>query len=128
MDYSKLNCPFCLANLKSEIIAENEFSYAIYDIYPVSNGHILIITKHHIENFFETTIEEKTSIFDLMDKLKISIDNIFKPDGYNVGININSTAGQTIPHVHVHLIPRYNGDVENPRGGVRYVIPEKGNY
>ena len=86
------------------------------------------MTKRHVENFFETTEEEKRDLFELIDKIKNIIDEKYKPTGYNIGINCGVSAGQTVMHVHVHLIPRYDGDVENPRGGVRGVIPENKDY
>lgn len=122
------DCPFCLNNLTSEIILENNFSYAIYDKFPVSKGHILIIPKQHNSNYFDLSLEEQKECLILLNNAKKIIDKEFKPDGYNIGININKDAGQTIWHAHIHLIPRYNGDVEEPRGGVRGVIPFKKNY
>lgn len=123
------NCKFCrIANTKEEIVCENELISAIYDINPVCKGHIMFVPKRHSDTFFETTEEEKKAIFELMDKVKLIIDKEYKPTGYNIGMNCGKSAGQTIMHTHVHLIPRYDGDVENPRGGVRGVIPEKQNY
>ena len=122
------DCPFCLNNLTSEIILENNFSYAIYDKFPVSKGHILIIPKNHNSNYFDLSLEEQKECLILLNNAKKILDKEFKPDGYNIGININKDAGQTIWHAHIHLIPRYNGDVEEPRGGVRGVIPFKKNY
>ena len=122
------DCPFCLNNLNSEILLENNFSYAIYDKFPVSKGHILIIPKQHNSNYFDLSLEEQKECLILLNNAKKILDKEFKPDGYNIGININKDAGQTIWHAHIHLIPRYNGDVEEPRGGVRGVIPFKKNY
>ena len=122
------DCPFCLNNLTSEILLENNFSYAIYDKFPVSKGHILIIPKQHNSNYFDLSLEEQKECLILLNNAKKIIDKEFKPDGYNIGININKDAGQTIWHAHIHLIPRYNGDVEEPRGGVRGVIPFKKIY
>lgn len=119
-------CPFC--SPKSELIIENELVYAVYDNFPVSDGHVLVIPKRHTENYFELTVEEQIACFYIVNKVKTVLDKKYSPDGYNVGININKIAGQTIPHVHVHLIPRYKNDVEDPIGGVRNVIPAKGNY
>ena len=122
------DCPFCLNNLTSEILLENNFSYAIYDKFPVSKGHILIIPKQHNSNYFDLSLEEQKECLILLNNAKKILDKEFKPDGYNIGININKDAGQTIWHAHIHLIPRYNGDVEEPRGGVRGVIPFKKIY
>ena len=119
------DCPFCG---KPEIIIENELAFAHYDSYPVNAGHCLIIPHRHVAEYFQATAEEKASIWALVDDMKIIIDQEYKPDGYNVGVNIGETAGQSVPHMHIHMIPRYRGDVENPRGGVRGVIPHKQKY
>lgn len=107
------------------MIRENKYSYAIYDSFPVNEGNVLIIPKQHCENYFELTPEEQNGCITLLNEVKISIQEKYNPDGYNIGININAAAGQTIFPAHIHLIPRYSGDVENPKGGVRGVIPEK---
>ncbi|WP_320110968.1 HIT family protein [Draconibacterium orientale] len=128
MDYTTVNCPFCLERNTREIIAENDLAYAAFDIFPVSEGHCLVITKRHVSNFFETTSSEKEALFSLVNELRLVLEKKYNPAGFNIGININEAAGQTVPHVHIHVIPRYSGDVENPRGGVRHVIPGRGNY
>ncbi|MGA9575187.1 MAG: HIT family protein [Lysobacterales bacterium] len=107
---------------------QNDLAFAHYDSYPVNPGHCLVITHRHIAGYFEATAEEKAAIWALVDEMKSIIDKEFKPDGYNVGVNIGETAGQSIPHLHIHMIPRYKGDMENPRGGVRGVIPHKQKY
>ncbi len=123
-----MNCPFCKQE-QLEIIIENDLSFAIYDKYPVNEGHILIITKRHVANYFDTTLDEKLAILELIDKAKSILDEKYKPSGYNIGINCGMDAGQTIFHLHIHLIPRYKGDIEgDPRGGVRGVIPNKMSY
>lgn len=114
------DCIFCNYN-KSEIIAENKLAFAIMDKFPVNEGHTLIIAKRHFANFFEATEEEIKAIYSLMHEVKEMLDIQYEPSGYNVGINIGYYAGQTIMHLHVHLIPRYKGDVENPRGGIRHL-------
>lgn len=121
-------CPFCQIDPDREIIVESESAFAIYDKFPVNQGHALIIPKWHVANFFELSIETQTECIILLNKVKEQIDLLHNPDGYNVGINIHETAGQTVPHVHIHLIPRYTGDVDEPRGGVRGVIPDKRDY
>ena len=119
------DCPFCG---EPEIIIENELAFAHYDTYPVSAGHCLIITRRHVGQYFQATAEEKAAIWQLLEEVKPIIDREFGPDGYNVGVNIGAAAGQSIPHLHIPLIPRYAGDVENPQGGVRGVIPHKQKY
>ncbi len=118
-------CPFCSF---TDAIMENSYALAIYDRYPVNKGHVLIISKRHISSYFEATAEEKQAIWELIDKSKCLLDKRFQPDGYNVGINIGKAAGQTVMHLHVHLIPRYKGDIDNPTGGVRGVLPDKRMY
>ena len=122
------NCKFCEIYSEKKFDFENELAFAFWDANPVSKGHIIFMTKRHIENFFETTKEEKSDLFELIDKAKNISDKKYKPTGYNIGINCGVSAGQTVMHVHVHLIPRYDGDVKNPKGGVRGVIPEKRDY
>lgn len=121
-------CPFCKPESGRELILENELCYCVYDKYPVSKGHALIIPKRHCADYFELTGEEQTSCWKMVNELKVILDKKYQPDGFNIGINVNEVAGQTIPHVHIHLIPRYKGDVEQPEGGVRGVIPEKRTY
>ena len=119
------NCIFCN---QEELILENELTWARYDRYPVSPGHLLIITKRHVADFFDTTIEERRALNDLLEECKKMLDREYSPDGYNIGVNCGTAAGQTIMHLHIHLIPRYQGDIDNPRGGVRGVIPDKRIY
>lgn len=119
------NCFFCDTN---DYILENDLAKGRYDTYAVSKGHMNFVTKRCVETFFDTTDEEKIAIFDLINKAKEMLDEKYHPDGYNIGMNCKEAAGQSVMHVHVHLIPRYKGDVENPRGGVRGVIPSKQNY
>lgn len=120
-------CTFC--NLpQSEKIAESDLCFAMFDGFPVSKGHVLIIPKRHVADYFDLTDKEIMAMQHMMKEIKERLDEEFSPDGYNVGINVNEAAGQTVFHVHMHLIPRYRGDVENPRGGVRGVIPHKQKY
>lgn len=127
--YNMEECVFCKwKEEKEKIILENELAFARYDEFAVSNGHMLFMTKRHVKDFFGTTNEEKKAIFDLVDKAKSIIDEKYNPSGYNIGMNCGVSAGQSVMHVHVHLIPRYDGDVENPRGGVRGVIPKNQSY
>lgn len=120
-------CPFCALPLE-RIIDSNDLAMVIRDGYPVSPGHTLVIPKRHIGSWFEITLEEQSAILDLLGRAKAVLEEEFKPDGHNIGINDGPTAGQTVPHLHMHLIPRYNGDLEDPRGGVRWIIPGKAKY
>ena len=124
-----MSCIFCEINkTKSRIILENSHALAISDQYPVSQGHTLIILKRHVPSIFEASSEEISAIFDLTNQVQKILSKQFKPDGYNVGFNDLKAAGQSIPHCHMHIIPRYQGDVKDPRGGIRGVIPGKQNY
>ena len=122
------NCPFCKAESERDIIASSTLSVAFYDGFPVSPGHALIIPKRHVSSFFDLSQEERQDLLNLADSVKQIVEERYHPDGYNIGVNVGEAAGQSIFHVHMHLIPRYQGDVPNPRGGVRGVIPDKQNY
>ncbi len=124
----KGDCPFCNPESTRELILESATAYAIYDKYPVNQGHALIIPKRHCSNYFQLSFKEQSACWYVLNKTQKVLTEKFKPDGFNIGININNAAGQTIPHVHVHLIPRYDGDIKDPEGGVRGVIPEKRIY
>jgi len=122
------NCPFCQIERERELLTESATAFALLDRYPVSPGHALIIPKKHIADYFDLSPHSKTALWLMVDRVKMLLFERFHPAGFNVGINIGAAAGQTVPHVHIHLIPRYLGDVENPRGGVRHIIPGKGDY
>jgi diadenosine tetraphosphate (Ap4A) HIT family hydrolase len=109
-------------------VLENMLAYARLDKFPVTPGHLLIIPRRHEANFFATTSDELEAIWALVEEAKALLDNKFNPDGYNLGVNVGATAGQTIAHAHLHVIPRYRGDVDQPRGGVRGVNPGKQQY
>lgn len=122
------NCPFCKPDSDRVVIIENRTVYSRYDKFPVSKGHAIIIPKRHCSDYFELTSEEQISCWEMVNDLKIILTEKYHPDGFNIGINVSEAAGQTIPHVHIHLIPRYKGDVKEPEGGVRGVIPHKKSY
>ncbi|MFN4294804.1 MAG: bifunctional class I SAM-dependent methyltransferase/HIT family protein [Thermoflexales bacterium] len=122
------NCPFCAPEAERELLTESATCYAMLDKFPVSPGHALVIPKKHVTDYFDLSAHTKTALWLMVDRVKHLLSERFKPDGFNIGINIGAAAGQTVPHAHIHVIPRYLGDVENPRGGVRNVIPCKGDY
>ncbi len=109
-------------------MAESGTGYVIRDAYPISPGHTLVIPRRHIASFFELETEERDGLMDLLTQAKTALDSELRPDGYNIGINDGKDAGQTIAHLHIHLIPRYRGDQPDPRGGVRWLFPEKARY
>ncbi len=122
-------CIFCeILKHQKYVVYENDLVFAIEDEYPVSKGHVLVIPKRHVSDYFELTKDEKIAIDEATMWLKETLDKMYHPDGYNIGVNCGEAAGQTVMHVHVHLIPRYKGDVEDPRGGVRGVINDKQKY
>jgi len=120
-------CPFC--SLPPErVVADHDEVVVIRDGFPVSPGHTLIVLKRHAASFFDTTNEERQAILQALDRAKAALDAEFKPDGYNIGVNDGPPAGQTVPHLHIHLIPRYRGDQSDPRGGMRWIFPDKAKY
>ncbi len=121
------SCPFC--TLPAErIIQENEHCVLVLDAYPVSQGHSLIIPKKHVASWFDITTVERDSMMTLLDRAREKVISETSPDGFNIGINDGAAAGQTVPHLHMHLIPRYTHDQPDPRGGIRWVIPGKAKY
>jgi len=126
-DLNRDQCLFCEIE-GSRIVAENAKAVVIFDAYPVADGHTLVIPRRHVLDIFELPPDDWLSIYDLLRQMRQRLDERHNPDGYNLGINIGRSAGQTVMHAHVHLIPRYKGDVADPTGGVRNVIPEKCRY
>jgi diadenosine tetraphosphate (Ap4A) HIT family hydrolase len=124
---SESTCPFCTLPA-NRILRENVDGMVIDDGFPISPGHTLIIPRRHMGSFFDLSETERNSLLSLLEDAKRRLDKEFRPDGYNIGINDGSVAGQTVPHLHIHLIPRFHGDREDPRGGVRWIIPEKADY
>ncbi|MFN5448343.1 MAG: HIT family protein, partial [Burkholderiales bacterium] len=112
----------------ARIVKENDLAVLIRDAYPVSPGQSLVIPKRHIGSWFEATPEEVSAMLELLEDGKTMLDASHHPDGHNIGINDGPAAGQTVPHLHMHLIPRFTGDVPDPRGGVRWVIADKARY
>lgn len=123
----EMECPFCAIDPDREV-CRNALAIALRDAFPVSDGHTLITPFRHVPSWFEASVEERTAMFDLVDTVKAALDTELHPDGYNIGMNIGQAAGQTVMHLHVHVIPRFAGDVDDPSGGVRFVIPARGNY
>ena len=124
-------CLFCDIQMqhRGRIVAENNLAYVTRDGYPVTSGHTLIIPKRHTLDFFGLEQAELNAIQSLIQQQKLDLDRTDKTiAGYNIGMNCGEVAGQSVFHCHIHLIPRRRGEVENPRGGVRHVISEKGHY
>ena len=119
-------CPFC--HSKRKPIAANEYSFAVRDSFPVSRGHALVIPTRHVASIMELNNDEYRDCWDLVREVQRKLSEICSTAAFNIGINLGAAAGQTVEHAHIHVIPRYEGDVQDPRGGVRHVIPENGYY
>lgn len=125
------SCPFCEIaddSRHERRVLEGEHGFVIRDGFPVSKGHSLVIPKRHMGSFFDLTPVERTELLNLLEQAKAGLDAKYCPGAYNIGINDGPAAGQTVPHLHIHLIPRYHQEGIDPRGGVRWVIPEKADY
>lgn len=120
--------PFFNDTVPRELLFESATAFSFYDKFPVSQGHTLVVPKRLVANYFDLTVKEQTACWIMVNKVKNELQRRFNPDGFNIGININKDAGQTVDHCHIHIIPRYAGDVERPRGGIRGVIPSKQDY
>ncbi len=120
-------CPFC-ALPRERIWRESAEAVAVFDGYPLTEGHTLVIPKRHVGSFFELTMEDQSAILRFVNEVRMELLHRFQPDSFNLGLNDGPEAGQTIGHCHLHLIPRRRGDVPDPRGGVRWVVPAKARY
>lgn len=120
-------CPFC-SPPPTRVLLETPEVLALWDAYPVSPGHALIVPRRHVATWFDATDAERVALAAATELVKAEIEKHHRPDGYNIGINVGEAAGQTVFHLHVHVIPRYRGDVPEPRGGVRGVIPSRRDY
>ena len=127
MDKVVKDCPFCDMGA-ARIIYEDSTWMAVLDGFPVSKGHTLLIPKRHCETYFDLNYAESSTLASTINVVKRILDTRYSPNGYNIGVNCGKSAGQTVPHCHIHIIPRHDGDVEDPRGGVRGVIPSKQKY
>ena len=121
-------CPLCSVADGREILSANTYAVAIWDAFPVSPGHALIISRRHVADLFELSAEEQAALWGLLAAVKAVLVTRYAPAGYNVGVNVGAAAGQTVGHVHMHVIPRYGGDAADPRGGIRWVLPERAVY
>src|SRR5213594_1841457 len=123
-----MSCVFCERVRRGDLLSENEAAAAFFDGFPLSPGHVLIVTKRHEADFLRLTANEGLAVWRLLAPVRELLDRQFKPGGYNLGVNVGEIAGQTVDHAHLHVIPRYAGDVPEPRGGVRWIIPAKAKY
>lgn len=121
------DCPFCCLE-KDRILLESDSAVAFYDGFPITHGHTLVIPKRHVASLFELSEMEQAEVWRFVAQVRAMLHTECQPDGFNIGLNDGESAGQTVLHTHIHVIPRRHGDVADPRGGVRWVIPEKAAY
>ena len=121
------DCPFCSIESLS-VQYQDDLCFTLRDAHPVSRGHTLVIPRRHIASFFDATGTEWTAMMAALGAARDNLQREFAPDGYNIGINDGPAAGQTVPHLHIHLIPRYKGDCADPRGGIRWLLPGEAKY
>lgn len=121
-------CPFCRRLTSGGFLAENDSAVAFPDAFPLTPGHSLVVPRRHEPGFFDLSAAEQDALWGLLHVVHGLVERTHHPDGYNVGANVGEAGGQTVGHVHIHLIPRYTGDVDDPRGGIRWIIPAKARY
>jgi diadenosine tetraphosphate (Ap4A) HIT family hydrolase len=129
VDSATTLCPFCTRiETATALAVSSELAAAFEDIYPVSPGHFLIVSRRHVERLDDLSAEELHALWDLVPPVRAQIKRLHAPNGYNIGLNDGAAAGQTVAHVHLHVIPRYAGDAKDPRGGVRWILPDRAAY
>lgn len=122
-------CLFCeRVELDSTLVASSDHSVIFEDAFPVSPGHLLVVGRRHVSRLRDLTSDEIRDLWEMVTAARIWLERSHHPDGYNIGLNDGAAAGQTISHLHLHVIPRYAGDVEDPRGGIRWVVPDRAPY
>ncbi len=122
------DCPFCQRIRSGEFLASSELAVVLADGFPLNLGHALVVPRRHLAGSFDLSPDEQVALWKLVSETQRALHRDHAPDGSNLGVNVGVAAGQTVAHVHVHLIPRYDGDVEDPRGGVRAVVPARARY
>lgn len=122
------SCPFCALIDEGNVVLDRGLAVVVEDAYPISRGHSLVVPRRHEADFFALTPDERTAMLDAAVDLHASLGDRYEFDGVNLGLNNGPAAGQTVDHVHLHVIPRYQGDVADPRGGVRWIMPNKAAY
>jgi diadenosine tetraphosphate (Ap4A) HIT family hydrolase len=121
-------CPFCARIRENDVTEADELVVAFPDGFPVSLGHMLVVPRRHVLGLRDLTSREQAALMELAQRVETRLDGELQPDGYNLGINDGAAAGQTVDHVHLHVIPRYAGDLPDPRGGIRWLFPDKADY
>jgi diadenosine tetraphosphate (Ap4A) HIT family hydrolase len=121
------DCPFCTVD-PSQVELANEHTIAFFDRYPISDGHTLVVPRRHVHSVFDLALGELDALWQLVAQARVALLGSHHPDGFTIGINDGAAAGQTVGHGHVHVVPRHAGDVPDPRGGIRWVIPSRAPY
>ena len=123
-----MDCIFCDRIRAGEVLAQDATAVAFADAFPLTRGHTLIVPRRHEPDFLALSGDEHAAIWRLVAQVRAIVDRQHRPQGYNLGVNVGEAAGQTVGHAHLHVIPRYVGDVDEPRGGIRWIIPDKAKY
>ena len=123
-----MTCVFCARIAAGDLLANDALAVAFFDAFPLSPGHCLVVPRRHEPDFLALSAEEQQAIWSLVPEVRRRIEAEHRPDGYNIGVNVGEAAGQTVAHAHLHVIPRYRGDVADPRGGIRLIIPGRARY
>lgn len=118
-------CPFCVS---ATVIASAPSALILHDAFPLAHGHTLVVPRRHVASLFELSAEVQAELWQLVAQVRSALVEQLHPDGFTIGVNDGEAAGQTVPHAHIHVIPRYVDDVPDPRGGIRWVLPEKAAY
>lgn len=121
------SCPFCQVN-RDRVLATSDAAISFFDAYPVTEGHTLVSPRRHVMSIYQLSPDEHSALWSMVGKVRALLLKRYSPDGFNIAVNDGTAAGQTIEHAHIHVIPRRKGDVADPRGGVRNIIPEKARY
>jgi diadenosine tetraphosphate (Ap4A) HIT family hydrolase len=121
-------CVFCDRLARGHFVAENDLAAAFADSFPLNPGHCLLVPRRHEPDFLRLALDEQAAVWALIAPVRRHIDTMVTPDGYNIGVNLGEAAGQTVAHAHLHVIPRHRGDVADPRGGIRWIIPARARY
>jgi diadenosine tetraphosphate (Ap4A) HIT family hydrolase len=124
---NQAQCPFCRIE-QTSVFFQSESVVGIWDSYPLNPGHALLIPRRHIASWFEATVDEQSALTLAIQQAKVAIEKKYSPQGFTIGFNDQEAGGQTVLHLHVHVIPRYEGDVPDPRGGIRNIIPARSAY
>lgn len=122
------SCPFCARLKREQLLAKNDLAVALADAFPLNPGHAIIVPHRHEKDYFALSEAEQQAMWGLVARVCHIIEESHKPEGFNIGLNAGEAAGQTIAHAHLHVIPRYEGDVDDPRGGIRWILPERAPY